>query len=105
MMFVERDIEGFKVFVPDYVSTFRALNSTGIVFTTEDGTEHIEQLFNIAGKVIQKLNDKLKKNKIKYIVIMTLAQFYEINTTAPYIALNSHVIVFYKRKPKYIRTN
>ena len=111
-MWLEMEIEGFKVYMKDLITAKDALESTGIVLVqytwletrkVAEPHEVIEKYIEQLEKIIKKYSDKLRLAGFKYIVLMSLGDYFRLKPKVPTVNAGlNHVLCFYKRRPKFI---
>jgi len=113
-MWLEVEIEGFKVYMEDLISYKEQIEgiSQGIILvsytwmeTNEIAEPHeiIEKYIEQLEKILKKFGDKLRLAGFKYIVLMSLGNYYRLKPKVPTIDVGvNHVLCFYKKRPKFI---
>lgn len=96
----ELNIDGIKVYVPEYIESDAHLRATGIIISTnlQDVQEYLEKTIP---PLIQKFSEKIKNAGFRYVVVMSLAD-YAFNKRKQFAIPvdTTYLLVFYKRKPK-----
>ena len=113
-MWLEVEIEGFKVYLEDLIGLKDAIEGIGqgtilVKYSLlERGTEHVEPHEIIEGwiesleKILKKYGEKLKLAGFRYIVLMPLSGLYKYKPKHAISAGVNMILAFYKRRPKFL---